>query len=194
MNHLAHFAQAGSEPAMIVGSFLGDYIKGRLGGRFDPAIERGIRLHRAIDVFTDQHPVVRRSQQRFQPRFRRYAGIMTDIIYDHLLARAFEQFEPEPLEDFSTQVLATLVDNDHQLTPVAAEAARRMQAVNSLAGYGNELFVERSFTHLAARLTRDNPLTDAATECRQHLDGLSIDLAAFYPDLTDFCAAWKESN
>ena len=59
MNYLAHFALAGPETGLLVGGFLGDYIKGRLENRFSPEIERGIRLHRAIDQYTDSHPVVK---------------------------------------------------------------------------------------------------------------------------------------
>ena len=70
----------------MVGGFLGDYIKGRLENRFSLEIERGIRLHRAIDQYADSHPTVKDSYERLDPKFRRYAGIITDIVFDHLLA------------------------------------------------------------------------------------------------------------
>ncbi len=33
MNHLAHFALAGEEEALVIGALLGDYVKGPLAGR-----------------------------------------------------------------------------------------------------------------------------------------------------------------
>ena len=65
---------------------LGDYLKGRLENRFSLEIEAGILLHRAIDQYTDSHPAVKGSYKRLDPKFRRYAGIITDIVSDHLLA------------------------------------------------------------------------------------------------------------
>lgn len=179
---------------MLIGGFLGDYVKGRLNGQFDAQVERGIRLHRAIDQFTDQHDIVRRSQQRFDPRFRRYAGIMTDIIYDHLLAKRFSHYTANDLGAFSTRVLQTLVDHDHLLTEPAATTARRMYQLNSLAGYNKEDFVERSLVYISQRLTRANPLDEAYAECQQHLVDLGDDLSEFYPVLTDYCDTWKKTH
>ncbi len=179
---------------MLVGGFLGDYVKGRLEGQFAPDIERGIRLHRAIDRFTDQHDIVRRSQSRFDPRFRRYAGIMTDIIFDHLLARDFAQYNDTPLEDFSREVLGVVVEHTRLLPPDAAAAANRMHEMNSLAGHDSELFIERSFSFLSRRLTRANPLNEAFDECRPHLPALRGDLSEFYPVLTEFCDTWKKTH
>ena len=53
MNYLAHFHLAGDDPAMIGGALLGDFVKGSLGGEYHRDLERGIRLHRRIDAFSD---------------------------------------------------------------------------------------------------------------------------------------------
>ena len=116
MNHLAHFALAGPETGLLVGGFLGDYIKGRLENRFSPDIERGIRLHRAIDRYTDSHLVVKHSYTRFDPRFRRYAGIITDIAFDHLLAQDWHRYYNEPLESYSAGTLEKLLAHKDMLT------------------------------------------------------------------------------
>jgi len=136
LNHLAHFALAGPESGLLVGGFLGDYIKGRLENRFTPEIERGIRLHRAIDQYTDSHPVVKSSYERFDPRFRRYAGIITDIAFDHLLAQNWSTYYNEPLESYSASTLKKLLDHKVFLTDAACQTASRMQEHNSLAHYG----------------------------------------------------------
>jgi acyl carrier protein phosphodiesterase len=192
VNHLAHFALAGDE--LIVGSFLGDYIKGRLEDRFTHNVERGIRLHRAIDAYTDSHDVVRRSQQRFDPGFRRYAGIMTDVIYDCLLARTWADFYDQPLHDFSTRTLRNLLDAGQHLPEKAMRTATRMHEHNSLAGYGSDEFVAGAFSHLSTRLTRTNPLDIAYSQFEIHLTGLESDFADFYPELMDFCEKWKQTN
>ena len=192
MNHLAHFVLAGQSPASIVGGFLGDYVKGRLKGHYPLDIERGIQLHRAIDAYTDQHEVVKHSYRRFDPEFRRYAGIMTDIIFDHLLAKQWSQYYSTSLPDFSERTLAVLLDNMQHLPENAQATATRMHEHNSLAGYGQARFVSGSFEFISTRLTRANPLNRAFAECELHLDELNEDFHAFYPDLINYCADWAQ--
>ena len=110
-----------------------------------------------------------------------------------MLARDFDQFEEGTLDSFSRNVLTTLVNHSELLTPEAADAAARMHAHNSLAGYHTEAFVERSFYYLGQRLTRANPLGDAFEECQAHLPALALDLSEFYPILAEYCARWRQS-
>ena len=192
MNYLAHFALAGPETGLLVGSFLGDYIKGRLENRFSPEIERGIRLHRAIDQYTDSHPVVKSSYERFDPKFRRYAGIITDIAFDHLLAQTWSRYYNEPLESFSARTLEKLLTQKDMLTNTARQSASRMQKHNSLAHYGGLEFLERSLVYLSGRLKHANPLLDAYPHCAEQLPDLQEDLSVFYPELMKFCNEWKQ--
>lgn len=194
MNHLAHFALAGNDASLIVGGFLGDYIKGRLQGQLPEPIERGVRLHRAIDRFTDDHPITKRSSRRLPDRFHRYGGIITDVVYDHLLALNWARFYSTPLEDFSSHALTTLLDSSDLLPPNALRTATRMHELNVLVGYQERAFIERSLTYLSTRLKRDNPLDEAAAEVYEHLETMTDDLDEFYPELRLFCDEWRESN
>ncbi len=62
MNFLAHLYLAGDSEPIILGNFLGDFVKGRLLQQFEPSILKGIALHRNIDSFTDSHYVVKESK------------------------------------------------------------------------------------------------------------------------------------
>ena len=192
MNYLAHFALAGPETGLLVGGFLGDYIKGRLENRFSPEIERGIRLHRAIDQYTDSHPIVRNSYKRFDPKFRRYAGIITDVAFDHLLAQNWCRYYSEPLESYSASTLEKLLAHKDMLTDAAFQSASRMQEHNSLAHYDQLEFLERSLAYLSGRLKHANPLIEAYPHCEEQLPGLQEDLSVFYPGLMEFCDEWKQ--
>ncbi|MBT4161373.1 MAG: DUF479 domain-containing protein [Gammaproteobacteria bacterium] len=194
MNHLAHLALAGDEPALLVGAFLGDFIKGRLESRFPPDIERGIRLHRAIDAFTDSHPNVRESSKRFEPPYRRYSGIILDVVFDFLLAKSWSTYYDTDLEAYSHSVLSTLIEHSQHLPAQAETMARRMHEANSLAAHGEERFLRYSLTRLSSRLSRDNPLDTAYEYCTNRLDHLDADFHEFYPLLQDFCDEWKQQH
>lgn len=88
----------------MLGSLIADFLRGAI----DPAMARGVRigvaLHRAVDVYTDAHPQVVAARARFAPPYRRYAGILLDMWFDHLLAREWERHGDGSLHDFSQRV------------------------------------------------------------------------------------------
>ena len=92
MNYLAHLYLAGNDAEALIGSLMGDFIKGRVDPDLPPVLRQAILQHRRIDSFTDAHPIVRRSKQRVTNEFRRYAGILIDVFYDHFLAREWSQY------------------------------------------------------------------------------------------------------
>lgn len=194
MNHLAHFALARSDPQLMIGSFLGDYVKGRLNGEHPPAIERGIRLHRAVDAFTDSHETVRQSRRRFAKPYSRFAGIMTDVIFDHFLANFWEEYNSDKLDTFSRFALTTLLENRDLMPVPAALAAKRMRSNNSLAGYGREEFISNALTHIGTRLKRANPLEYGYEEFDNHRIGLLEDFQDFYPELQRFADTWLREH
>ena len=108
MNYLAHLFLSGESASILVGNFIGDSVRGNQFSTLDPAIQRGILLHRAIDRFTDTHPVVRRSKQRAQAVTGRYASVVIDIFYDHFLARDWAYHHPMPLPEYARSVYTIL--------------------------------------------------------------------------------------
>ena len=194
MNYLAHLAITDGQPDTLIGVFLGDFVKGRLKGSYASGIERGMRLHRATDAYADSHPLVKRSHRRFAPGFYRYGGIMTDIIYDHLLARRWQHYYDVELVQFSQQTLATLHSYHAILPEPASQRLNWMYKMNALADYGSEAFVERSLLYLAGRLSRANPLDRAFAQFLCHREHLETDFVAFYPELSAFCHDWLTRN
>ena len=91
MNFLAHAYLSGDNPKILVGNFIGDFVKGSdLRERYDSSIAYGIELHRMIDTFTDSHPVVMNSKIRLRETYRHYAPVIVDMYYDHFLAAGWQ--------------------------------------------------------------------------------------------------------
>ena len=178
---------------MQLGGFLGDYVKGRLPNH-RPEIERGIALHRAIDAYTDHHPTVSECRVLFPKKFRRYSGIMLDIMFDHLLANQWDTFYDEPLPVFSSNTLSALLQQRQEMPERAQRTIARMHAANSLAQHGELVFIENSFKHLATRLSRENPLPEAFEASLPHLDAVGDRFTDFYPELIQFCDEWRNNQ
>lgn len=67
MNFLAHIYLSDDKPLLQIGNFIADSVKGRQVELYPPTIQEGIRLHRAIDAYTDAHPTVAQSVARLRP-------------------------------------------------------------------------------------------------------------------------------
>ena len=65
MNFLAHIYLSNEQQEITIGNFIADGIKGTKYTQFTKGIQQGILLHRAIDSYTDTHPIVRKSKKRF---------------------------------------------------------------------------------------------------------------------------------
>jgi acyl carrier protein phosphodiesterase len=101
VNHLAHTLLAGDDEALQLGGMLGDFVHGTPDpARFAPRVIDGIRLHRAIDVYTDAHAEVLAAKAQLPPPYRRYAGILLDMWFDRCLARDFSRWSGRPLAPF----------------------------------------------------------------------------------------------
>ena len=62
MNFLAHAFLARDDIDLMIGSLMGDFVKGPLDGQYAPSITRGLILHRRVDTYTDSHALVVRSR------------------------------------------------------------------------------------------------------------------------------------
>jgi acyl carrier protein phosphodiesterase len=195
MNFLAHAFLAGPEPADRLGAMLGDFVKGPLPAGLPEAVAAGVALHRRIDSFAEAHPAFRVSRARVSPERRRYAGIMIDLFYDHFLARRWEEFSPELLEDFTAATYALLVRHAALLPPRLAGIFPYMRREDWLASYRALSGVGQALDSMSRhRLTRPNRLAGAAGELEAHYAGFEGDFRVFLPDAVSFARRLREAR
>ncbi|HET9484451.1 MAG TPA: ACP phosphodiesterase [Xanthomonadales bacterium] len=183
MNHLAHAVLAGDDPAVIVGSLLGDFWRGALDPAWPEPLARGVRLHRRTDSLTDSHPAVAAVRARFDPPLRRYAGILLDVWFDHVLARDFERLAGEPLRPRLARVYAALANPPLPLPPAFALFAARTRAHDTLGHYAEPDFVESVYELIAARLAHANPVAHAYAAVAALDAPITRAFDALWPDL-----------
>ncbi|HKS12859.1 MAG TPA: ACP phosphodiesterase [Pseudomonas sp.] len=187
MNYLAHLHLGGPAPQQLLGSLYGDFVKGSLEGRFEPALEAAIRLHRSIDSYTDSHPLVIAALARFPRERRRYAGIVLDVFFDHCLARHWSDYAEQPLEQFTRRFYQVLLA-EPQLPGRLAGIAPFMAADDWLGAYGDFATLEQVFKGIARRLSRPEGMAGVMSELERLYEPLLEDFRAFYPQLQGFAA------
>lgn len=185
MNYLAHLHLGGPQPADLLGSLYGDFVKGPLQGRWPADIEAAIRLHRRIDAFTDSYPRVCQARARFPEARRRYAGILLDVFFDHCLACHWNDYAQEPLPAFTARVYALLA-GEAQLPGRLAGLAPRMAQQDWLGSYRDFAVLERVLLGMQRRLSRPEGLAGALDELERLYWPLSDDFRVFYPQLQEF--------
>jgi acyl carrier protein phosphodiesterase len=188
MNFLAHLYLSGTDPHVMVGNFIGDFVKGRhLEERFAPGVVQGIQLHRAIDMFTDSHPVVSLSKARLRPKYRHYAPVIMDIFYDYYLAKNWSDYSSTLLPDFADHCYNTLEQHRPILPPDVQQMLPYMIRGNWLVGYAHQEGIQRSLTGMSRRTRFDSKMDEAVNELRQWDTEFEGEFRTFFPDLVEHC-------
>lgn len=152
MNFLAHLYLSGDDPKIMVGNFIGDFVKGRNAlEQFEPRIIKGIELHRAIDEFTDSHPVVAASKTRLRAKYRHYSGVIVDVFYDHFLARNWNLYHAELLPDFADKAYGVIQSFDLILPAEVKYMMPYMVKGNWLMNYSKTEGINRALSGMSRR-------------------------------------------
>jgi acyl carrier protein phosphodiesterase len=188
LNFLAHFHLAWPDEGLVAGGLEGDFCKGPLRGQLPAGIERGVRLHRAIDAYTDGHPLIWQLRRDFPAGLRRYAGILIDLSFDHFLSKYWDRFSDTALTEFNTAVYRTLERQSGDLSEGSQRMLARMVEHNILGLYLDWETVPASAARVGQRFRRHNPLEGIALELGSARNAMEQVFLEFYPQLQEFCA------
>ncbi len=159
MNFLAHLVLAGDDDGLRLGAMLGDFVRGRWALDDYPGdVRLGIELHRHTDQFFDSLPDVVNLRKCFPAPFRRYSGIVIDLAFDHELARQWENYSSQSLEDFDRQVRELLARNDRFLPDRLRQFMSYADRRGLFAAYREKSEIMHSLRGVGSRLSRPNPL------------------------------------
>ncbi len=185
MNFLFHLYLSGDDPELLVGNFMGDFVKGRLGGNFPPGIERGIWLHRRIDTFAGGNRHFLLSKKRLDPSFGHYRGVLVDLFYDHFLALNWDRYCDSPYRSFLADA-ALIVQSRAALLPGNLRRLVPIFFGDLLPSYLEVEGIGRALERMSSRIARRNPLGNGAGELLLHYEGLSDDFREFLPEAREF--------
>lgn len=128
MNYLAHLHIAEYTQTSFTGNFLGDFVKGDPNAQFPWSLAEGIRLHRAVDSFTDLHTITKQAKQLFPESLKRFAPIALDMFWDHCLASQWSSFHESSLLQFCAYVQQQIQNEMDKLKQPLPEKFLRVNA------------------------------------------------------------------
>lgn len=180
MNFLFHMLLSGSDEQILVGNFMGDFVKGPLADRFTGRIKQGITLHRRIDSFASRDGLFQRSRLRLDPHYGLYRGVLVDLFYDHFLVREWNDWSEETLDRYLARTRA-LIEGQRRELPERMQSLVPIIFDELLPSYGDVGGIGRALERMSRRVKRANPLAGGEAELLRHYDGLQDDFRGFMP-------------
>jgi acyl carrier protein phosphodiesterase len=195
VNWLAHVFLSEPNAGFQLGNLLADVVRGPQRDGMSAEFLRGAACHKAIDAFTDAHPVVKRSRARIGSEHRRFSGVLIDVFYDHYLARNWRRYSTIALDEYTAAFYASARPHLGELPSDARAMLERIISRDLLGSYvrvdGVEHALRRISTYLNSRWKKQFALDQGVRDLHAHDDALAADFAEFFPVLQAHVASLK---
>ena len=185
MNFLAHSYLSFSEE-QLVGNMIADFVKNRDVARLPESIQKGIKLHRAIDTFTDAHLLIHEAKAPFRPLVRLYSGAFVDVAFDYFLANDTTENSQREWQEHSQRVYAVLRRYEQFLPEVFKKVLDKMQQDDWLYNYRNEWGIEYSFRNVVNKAQFLDKTTNVFPAFLANKDFLREKYEIFFPEIKSF--------
>lgn len=186
MNYLAHSYLSGSHKEVLIGNFIADAVKGKAIDDYTFGIRQGIALHRAIDDYTDHHPIQKESRLRLQDRYGHYSGVLVDIYYDHFLAKNWKDYSDKTLAGYTAEVY-TLLSSRREILPEKIQyMLEYMIPQNWLLNYAKLEGIKKVLSGMARRAQFDSHMEHGVEELKKYYSEFEAEFRAFFPECIEF--------
>lgn len=193
MNYLAHAFLSFDDSGLLIGNMISDFVKGKKQFDYTTDIQKGIRLHRMIDTFTDVHPATQAAKKLLKPAVGPYAGAFIDVVYDHFLAIDTSIRSDEEWKAFAQQTYATLQAHEPFLPEKFARMLPYMSSQNWLYNYRYKWGIEKSFEGVVRRASYLQDSSTAYQLFEDHYPLLQEAYHAFFPDVKKMAADFSNA-
>lgn len=184
MNHFAHLVLSQPTVESAVGNLLGDFARGVKVESLPAAVHAGLLNHRAVDRFTDSHPLVASMKRCFSPARRRFAGIALDIYFDHLLLTHWQRFEERQLDSLIAEFYERMSSGQVLMPgPDMRRITRRMIDYDWFGSYRHIDSIAESLDRVAQRIRFANDFDNAIEDLQRHHEMIRDGFFEFYPQL-----------
>jgi len=168
MNYLGHLYLSGNDIELMQANLYGDFIKGSHLAYLPEKIQQGIQLHRRIDHFIDNHPIIHELLPVLRVELPKVAGIAVDIYFDHLLAKNWKLFHPQELTDYLAIIYKEF---NLELAGYSSDYLAFLKQLiqhNWIRHYPTLDAVDRMSKNISSKLSFPNPLHNGKSVFLQH--------------------------
>lgn len=186
MNILAHSYLSFEDEQLLIGNFIADQVKGSDLSSYPQGVQKGILLHRAIDNFTDSHPLYKQSCRRIFSHQGHYSRVVIDILYDHFLAKDWEQYTDIPLENYAAKFYELLQKNKSYFPEHSQYALHYMAKSNWLVMYASVAGIDRILKGMHSRANYGSSMDTASELIDLYVDEFQKEFSQFFEEIIIF--------
>lgn len=194
MNFLGHIFLSGEEDEILLGNFFADHVKGKKQLDYTQGVIKGIQLHRAIDHFTDHHPIVLQGVKRLNGDYGRYGSVIIDMYYDHFLASLWTEYHSAPLERYSEIIYSRLLPFLEIMPKKTQYILPFMVHNNWLASYAGTEGLSRALNGMSNRARFPSGMESATDFLIDNYDAFKEEFVFFMPDIIAYTDEWKRHH
>ncbi len=183
MNFLAHIYLSGNNHELMIGNFIADMLRGKQIYEYEKGILDGITLHKLIDEYTDDHDIVKECVEIIRPSQGRYATVVVDIMFDHFLAKNWDDYHVESLDAYANYVYQTMESNYAILPDKFQLMLPKMKSENWLSQYQYMEGMQKAFEGMSRRTSFKSNMAVAADDLQENYDELEDRFKFFFNDV-----------
>lgn len=191
MNYLAHTLLSGKNEDVIIGNFLADIIRRSELSDLKKSYQRGFELHRNIDEFTDEHPIIKSINKILRTNHKKYAPVVSDILLDYVLSQSWHIYTEEAIQNFADVRYDVIIKHLQYFPDRVKTIIAKMVDGNFLIKYTTIEGLMFTFEKIqeAARFPSDFSL--AIEDLEDNYDYLYSQFNAFFPDIVKHTEQWR---
>jgi len=186
MNYLAHTLLSKSNIDYQLGNILADPLKGRRWIGASDEHYAGMRMHVAIDIFTDANPTISLSKSRLRKKGY-LKGVVIDMVYDYFLSKHWDKFVVQDLESFVFDFNQNSIFKLDELPDKASSFVELIATNNVLGSYidfaGLELAFSRIDRRLSPRILAKETTSSYIPNVIDNYEAIEQDFLDFFPML-----------
>jgi len=186
MNYLAHTLLSKPNIEYQLGNLLADPLKGK---RWEGASDEhyaGMRMHVAIDIFTDANATISLSKSRLRPKGY-LKGVVIDMVYDYFLSKHWDKFVVQNLETFVDDFNQNATFETDDLPTKASSFIHSITSNNVLGSYKEFDGLEQAFNRidrrLSPRILAKESTTSYIPNIIDNYEAIENDFLEFFPVL-----------
>jgi len=186
MNFLAHVYLSCDNEDLLIGNMIADFIRNKEVASYSEEVQKGIVLHRKIDSYTDNHPIVRQGTNRLQPFHHKYAPVVIDVLYDYLLVKNWNRYSGESLPNFTKYVYEILERRMGELPLKLQKRLPGMIAGDWLTSYGTIKGLSFVFDKMDERAKFKANFSQAPKNLLMDYDAYNEEFNQFFPEVINY--------
>lgn len=158
MNYLGHLYFSNNNTELMLSNLYGDFVKGSNLEAYTDSVQKGIRLHRAIDNFIDTHPEVLKLRRLLYSELPKISGIAVDLFFDHLLAKNWTNYHELPLTEFLEHFYSCKISSEVHYSLDFLRFIDAMRTHQWLNHYPSEYGLRKSCEGVSSKISFPNTL------------------------------------